>query len=79
MILYFCNCFQNILGITNKVVLPVADDVYKSIVTLPIFPTMNNDDIIDVINALNKIIIYFKKEKSAFKLLFVSSKTETYP
>jgi len=67
------------LGITNKVVLPVADDVYKSIVTLPIFPTMNNDDIIDVINALNKIIIYFKKEKSAFKLLFVSSKTETYP
>ena len=47
---------------TNEVVLPVADDVYKSIVTLPIFPIMNNDDINDIINALNKVIIYFKEE-----------------
>ena len=46
---------------TDIVNLPVADNVYKSIITLPIFPIMNNDDINDVINALNKVIIYFQR------------------
>jgi UDP-4-amino-4,6-dideoxy-N-acetyl-beta-L-altrosamine transaminase len=46
---------------TNEVALPVADNIYNSIITLPIYPTMNSEDIYDVINAINKVIIYFKK------------------
>ena len=48
---------------TNEVVLPVADNIYKSIITLPIFPTMTSFDINDVINALNKVISHFMSSK----------------
>lgn len=39
---------------------PVAEDVYSKIMTLPIFPTMTNDDVQDVINAVIKVVEYYK-------------------
>ena len=41
---------------TNKGDLPIAERVYETIITLPIFPTLEDKDITDVINALNKVI-----------------------
>ncbi len=39
--------------------LPIAESVYKSIITLPIFPTMDDTDVIDVISALKKVIKFY--------------------
>jgi UDP-4-amino-4,6-dideoxy-N-acetyl-beta-L-altrosamine transaminase len=39
--------------------LPIAESVYESIITLPLYPNMNNDDILDVILALKKVIQYY--------------------
>ena len=41
--------------------MPVAEKVYKQIITLPIFPEMTDNDINDVISAIDKIIEYTKK------------------
>ena len=42
--------------------MPIAEKVYEQILTLPIFPEMNNQDILDVISALEKIINFIKKD-----------------
>ena len=39
--------------------LPNAESVYESIITLPLYPTMKNKDIVDVILALKKVIQYY--------------------
>lgn len=39
---------------------PVAEQVYKEIITLPLFPLMTERDINDVINAVVKVVTYFK-------------------
>ena len=41
--------------------MPVAEKIYKQIITLPIFPLMKLTDIDDVINSLHKVIKFFKK------------------
>ena len=38
-----------------------AEEVYKSIITLPIYPLMKDKDVFDVVQALNKVINYYKK------------------
>lgn len=40
---------------------PVAEDTYRRIVSLPIYPKMSIDDVWDVINAVKKLITYYKK------------------
>ena len=35
---------------------PTAEDVYKNIISLPIFPSMNKKDIADVVEAVTKIV-----------------------
>lgn len=45
---------------TYKGMMPTSEKVYKQILTLPIFPEMNNKDVDDVILALNKVINYTK-------------------
>lgn len=40
---------------------PVAEDTYRRIVSLPIYPKMSIDDVWDVINAVKKLIRYYKK------------------
>ena len=39
---------------------PVAEKVYKQIITLPIFPLMTNQDIEDVVKSIDKVINYYK-------------------
>lgn len=51
--------YKNNLGTYNGM-MPVAEKVYKQIITLPIFPTMTEKDIEDVIKSVNKVINYYK-------------------
>jgi len=39
---------------------PVAEDFYKRALTLPLFPKMTECDINDVIEAVNKVIMYYR-------------------
>lgn len=51
--------YKNNLGTCNGM-MPVAEKIYKEIITLPLFPLMTQNDIIDVVNAINKIIENYK-------------------
>jgi perosamine synthetase len=46
---------------TYKGMMPVAEDCYERILTLPIYPSMSNKDMQDTINILTKVLIYYKK------------------
>jgi perosamine synthetase len=41
---------------------PIAQTVYKQIITLPLFPDMTLEDVQDVITAVRKVIFYFEKK-----------------
>lgn len=45
----------------EKGICKVSEDVYDRIITLPLFPSMNDKDVHDVINGLKKVIEYYKK------------------
>ena len=38
---------------------PVAEEAFDSILSLPIFPSMTNEDVTHVIEALNKVLNWF--------------------
>jgi len=40
---------------------PKAEEYYERAITLPIFPKMNDGDVKDVIDAVNKVITYYRK------------------
>jgi perosamine synthetase len=44
---------------TKRGDLPVAERAYNAILTLPIFPTIEGNDVTDVINALSKVINHY--------------------
>lgn len=46
---------------TFEGMMPIAEKIYKQIITLPLFPLMNQEDINDVINSVKKVISYYKK------------------
>jgi dTDP-4-amino-4,6-dideoxygalactose transaminase len=39
---------------------PIAEGYYKRAITLPLFPKMNDGDINDVIDAVKKVIGYYR-------------------
>ncbi len=41
---------------TSEGLCPVAEEVYRQIITLPIFPTMTNEDVMDVVRCIKLII-----------------------
>jgi UDP-4-amino-4,6-dideoxy-N-acetyl-beta-L-altrosamine transaminase len=41
---------------------PVSEMIYSKIITLPLFPRMTDDDTFDVINAIKKVVQYYKKD-----------------
>lgn len=41
---------------------PNAEDLYNSMLTVPLFPAMSDDDVNDVINGFYKIINYYRKK-----------------
>lgn len=40
---------------------PVAEDLYQRIITLPLFPGMNDQDVDSVIKIVNKVLNYYRK------------------
>ena len=40
---------------------PIAEKYYERAITLPLFPKMNDNDVKDVINAVKKVIDYYRK------------------
>ena len=40
---------------------PVAEKIYKNLITIPLFPKMTLDDVDSVVNAIKKIWNYYKK------------------
>jgi len=44
---------------TKEGMLPVAEKVYEKIITLPLFPTLSEQDINDVIAAVDKVVRYY--------------------
>ncbi len=45
----------------KKGLCPNAEELYNSMITLPLYPGMSNDDFYDVINAVNKVLGYYRK------------------
>ena len=45
----------------KKGLCPNAENLYDSIMSIPIFPLMNDKDVNDVIMSIKKVIIYYKK------------------
>lgn len=43
----------------QKGLCPVAEEVYKGIITLPLYPSMSDEDIQDVIEGVRKVILYY--------------------
>lgn len=42
-------------------ILPKVEWLFPRLLTIPLFPKMNNDDVYDVITAIEKVITYYKK------------------
>lgn len=45
----------------KKGICPIAEKLYEEIMTLPLFPKMTDNDVEDVIQAIYKVIEYYKK------------------
>jgi len=44
----------------SKGLCPNAEKIYEEILTLPLFPAMNMQDLKDVIHAVKKVVSYYK-------------------
>lgn len=45
----------------EKGICPVAEELYENMITLPIFPEMDCDDVDDVIKAVQKVVNYYRR------------------
>ncbi|MCY6353993.1 UDP-4-amino-4,6-dideoxy-N-acetyl-beta-L-altrosamine transaminase [Clostridium sp. ZS2-4] len=45
----------------KKGLCPNAEDLYERMITLPLFPGMEHKDVLDVINAVKKVLNYYKR------------------
>ena len=57
---HYHSYYQKKFGL-KKGMLPKVEDLYPRLLTIPLFHKMSNDDVYDVINALEKIIRYYRK------------------
>ena len=57
---YYHSFYQNKFGL-QRGILPNIEWLFPRLLTIPLFPKMSNKDIYDVINAIKKIIYYYKK------------------
>ncbi|MFC3886636.1 UDP-4-amino-4,6-dideoxy-N-acetyl-beta-L-altrosamine transaminase [Bacillus songklensis] len=48
----------------KKGICPEAEKLYEEMITLPLFPAMEEADVYDVISAVKKVIRYYSKEKN---------------
>ncbi|GEL78484.1 UDP-4-amino-4,6-dideoxy-N-acetyl-beta-L-altrosamine transaminase [Tenuibacillus multivorans] len=47
----------------RKGICPHAEQLYETIITLPLFPAMSDGDVADVIEAVQKVITYYSKRR----------------
>jgi len=59
---HFHSYYQNNYNL-RKGILPNVEWLFPRLLTIPIFPKMSDNDVFDVINALRKILNYYKKAK----------------
>ena len=45
----------------KKGLCPKAEDIYKGIMSIPLYPRMTNQDVDDVIHAVSKVVEYYRK------------------
>lgn len=45
----------------KKGLCPLAEELYESMITLPLYPSMTDRDVDDVVNAMLKVIAYYRK------------------
>jgi len=45
----------------EKGICPNAEELYENMITLPLFPSMSNEDVYDVVAAAKKVIDYYRK------------------
>ncbi len=45
----------------KKGLCPNAEEVYKSIMSIPLYPKMTNEDIEDVIHTVKKVVDFYRK------------------
>ncbi len=45
----------------EKGICPNAEEIYREIISIPLYPKMGNQDVEDVIYAVKKVIAYYKK------------------
>lgn len=45
----------------NKGLCPNAEELYSRMISLPIHPSMSGDDVLDVVNAVKKVVEYYKR------------------
>jgi len=57
---HFHSYYQQKFGL-KKGILPNVEWLFPRLLTIPLFPKMSEDDIYDVINALEKVIKYYRK------------------
>jgi UDP-4-amino-4,6-dideoxy-N-acetyl-beta-L-altrosamine transaminase len=60
---HYHSYYQKKYGL-KKGILPNVESLFPRIITIPLFPKMSNDDVYDVINALVKVLKYYRKQKS---------------
>ncbi len=58
--IHYHSYYQKKFGL-KKGILPNVEWLFPRLLTIPLFPKMNDNDIYDVINALEKVIKYFRK------------------
>lgn len=46
----------------SKGICPNAESIYEQVITLPLFPSMQNQDLDDVVQAVKKVIAYYRKK-----------------
>ena len=57
---YYHSFYKNKFGL-KKGILPNVEWLYPRLLSIPIFPKMNDNDVYDVINAIEKVIKYYRK------------------
>lgn len=57
---HYHSYYQEKFGL-KKGILPNVEELFPRIISIPIFQKMSDDDIYDVINALEKVISYYRK------------------
>lgn len=57
---HYHSYYENKFGL-KKGILPNVEWLFPRLLTIPLFPRMSDDDVNDVVNALKKVIYYYKK------------------